>query len=314
MTEESEVANVSNPSSSAPRVAISGAGGLIGSALARDVAAAGGSVVELVRRSPRAAHEVEWQPSQGLVGDLAPLEGVDALVHLAGENIASGRWTARRKQRLRESRVGATRRLVESLGSLNEPPKAFVCASAVGFYGDRGAEALDETSDRGSGFLADLCVDWESEAEAAAQVCERVVVSRFGVVLSVPGGALDRLVPLFKLGLGGRLGSGRQYMSWIELGDAVRALRHLIDQPSCDGVYNLVAEPVSNADFTVALAKAVRRPAIFPVPGFAMRLALGEMAEEMLLASQRALPERLLEAGFVSRFPELEGALTHLLS
>ncbi len=297
------------------KIGVSGAGGLIGSALTSELEARGDRIVKLVRREAGSEHEVQWSATSGLVGNLAPPEGLDALVHLAGENIAAGRWTARRKQRIRESRVGGTRRLVDSLGQLQKPPECFVCASAVGFYGDRSDEILDETSTRGEGFLADLCVDWESEAERADQHCARVVVARFGVVLAAPGGALDRLAPIFKLGLGGRLGSGRQYMSWIELGDATRALTHLIDDEGAEGVYNLVApQPVSNSSFTLALARTLSRPALLPVPSFAIRLALGEMADEMLLASQRVQPARLLDGDFEPRFPDVDSALRQVLS
>ena len=295
-------------------IAMTGSSGLIGSALAEAVVENGGAVVRLVRRPARADDEVQWLPDQGLVGDLGPLEGLDGLVHLAGENIASGRWTARRKREIRESRVGGTARLIESLGKLEQPPKCFLCASAVGYYGDRGDQEVDESADAGNGFLADLCVDWEAAAATAAATCERVVISRFGIVLSSSGGALDRLLPIFKLGLGGRLGSGGHYMSWITLQDVAGALVHLLASESCDGVYNLVSpEPVTNSAFTDALAKALRRPAMVPVPSFALRLALGEMADEMLLASQRVVPSRLVDAGFEHRHSDLSTALTAIV-
>jgi uncharacterized protein (TIGR01777 family) len=245
--------------------------------------------------------------------DADALNSVDAVVHLAGEPIAQ-RWTRGAKRRIRESRVRGTELLASTLASLERPPRVLVSGSAMGIYGNRGDEALDESSASGNDFLAATAVAWEAAAEAARQVGVRVVMVRTGLVLSPRGGALAKLLPAFRLGLGGRVGSGRQWVSWIGLTDTVSAIRHAIETDSLTGPVNLSApEPVTNAELAKTLAKVLRRPAILPVPAFAMRLAFGEMGEATLLASQRMRPRRLLDSGYQFRYPTLEAALRHEL-
>lgn len=266
-----------------------------------------------MRRTPSRPDELEWRPERGLARSAAA-EGLDALVHLAGENVAAGRWTAARRRRIRASRGPATRKLVESLGSLERPPRVLVCASAVGYYGDRGGEVLDEDSPPGEGFLAAVCRDWETAALRASAVCERVAMLRFGVVLSARGGALARMLPPFRLGLGGRLGSGRQYFPWIHIDDAVAAIRHVVER-EIHGAANLVApEQATNSGLTFAMARILRRRAPLPVPSLALRVAFGEMAKETLLASACVVPKVLQESGFAYRHPSLEAALERELS
>jgi len=246
--------------------------------------------------------------------DRSRLDGVDAVVHLAGANIAAGRWTAARKVEIRRSRVEATRRLCESLAQAITPPKVLVSASAVGYYGDRGAETLTEASEAGSGFLPEVCREWEAAAEPASRAGIRVVHLRFGMILSPAGGALRKILLPFRFGAGGRIGEGGQFMSWIALDDVLGAIYHALCDDSVKGPVNVVAPgPVSNAEFTRTLAGVLRRPALFPLPAFAARLLFGEMADELLLTSARVMPARLQASGYRFRFPELEGALRHLL-
>jgi uncharacterized protein (TIGR01777 family) len=295
------------------RVAITGASGLIGSALAARLTAAGHGVVRLVRRPARGAGEAAWGAARGVI-DLDAIEALDAVVHLAGESLASGRWTQARKRRIYDSRVVATHALCASLGRLRRRPAVLVCASAVGYYGDRGDELLDESSPPGRGFLADLVGRWEEAAATAAHHGIRVVSLRNGLVLAGNGGALAPMLPPFRLGLGGPLGDGRAWWSWIALDDVVGLILHAIARPDLAGAVNAVApEPVRNADFTRALSACLRRPAWFPVPAFALRLVLGEMADEAVLASLRVLPARARASGFVPAFPDLEQALAHVL-
>lgn len=294
-------------------VAISGAGGFVGSALVPLLTGGGHEVVRLVRGASAGAGEARWSTDEGLIEPEA-LTGVDAVVHLAGENIAGGRWTERRKQRIRESRVDGTRRLAESLARLDGPPATLLCASAIGFYGDRGDELLNEESTAGRGFLADTCQEWEAASRPAVEAGIRVAHARFGVVLSPQGGALAKMLTPFRLGAGGVIGSGRQYMSWISLDDAASALLHILMTQELSGAINLTAaSPVTNREFTKTLGRVLRRPTIAPMPAFAARLAFGEMADEMLLAGARVQPAKLLASGFEHRHPELEGALRHLL-
>jgi len=288
-------------------VAITGASGLVGRALTTALESAGTSVIRLSRRSGAAT--VTWDPALGIT-DPQALAGVAALVHLAGENIASGRWTDAQKRRIRESRVAGTRNLVLSLGRAPSPPRVLVCASAIGFYGNRGDEMLDESSPSGAGFLAKVCREWEAAADEAKRLGTRVIQTRFGVVLSKEGGALKKMLLPFKLGAGGRVGSGQQYWSWVALADVVGAIRHAIATESLSGPVNVVApQPATNAEFTKTLAKVLHRPAIFPVPAAAARLVLGEMADELLLASARVVPQRLNASGYVFQFRDLEAAL-----
>jgi hypothetical protein len=248
------------------------------------------------------------------VQDLSRLEGVDAVVHLAGENIAAGRWTAARKEEIRRSRVEGTRRLSESLARLSRRPKVLVSASAIGFYGNRGDEILKEDSAPGSDFLAQVCRDWEAATDPASRAGIRVVHLRSGVILSPAGGALKKMLLPFKMGAGGRIGSGAQFMSWIAIDDTIGAIHHAIVTEPLQGPMNGVAPtPVRNAEFTRTLGRVLSRPAIAPMPAFAARLAFGEMANALLLASQRVMPTRLQASGYKFRYPELEGALRHLL-
>lgn len=293
--------------------AVTGSHGLVGSDLVPSLAAEGHRVIRLVRGAPASDSEVAWDPAAG-ISDLPKLEGIDALVHLAGESIAAGRWTRARKAEIRRSRVEGTQHLCESIARLTHPPKVMVSASAMGFYGDRGEEQLDETSAPGTGFLAEVCRAWESATEPAAQAGVGVIKLRFGLILSAKGGALKKMLPPFEVGAGGKIGSGRQFMSWIAIDDVVAAIRHAIGTPSLAGPVNAVSpSPVTNADFTRILARTLSRPAVMPLPAFAARLMLGEMADALLLASARIVPRRLIESGFRFSYPELEGALRHVL-
>jgi uncharacterized protein len=296
------------------RILLSGSSGLIGSALVESFAASGRVVVRLVRSEPKPGEgAIAWDPAAQRL-DPGPLEGFDAVVHLAGESIFGLRWTAAKKERIRRSRVEGTRLLAAALARLARPPKAFVCASAIGYYGDRGDEELSEESPAGTGFLAEVCRQWEEAARPAAEAGIRTVAMRLGVVFSPAGGALRTMLRPFRLGLGGRLGSGRQYLSWISLSDVVRAVEHVLETESLSGPVNVVApEPVTNAELTRTLARVLRRPALFPAPAFALRLVLGEMADAMLLSSVRVLPRRLVESGFRHEDPALEPALRRLL-
>lgn len=294
-------------------VLVSGASGLVGSALVPHLRAAGHEVRRLVRRQPLSPDEVMWQPDGGQF-DPAALHGMEAVVHLGGENIASGRWTAARKARIRASRVESTRLLAGAIGRAAQPPRVFACASAVGIYGSRGGETLTEECAPGAGFLAEVARDWEEATRPAHAAGARVVCLRFGVVLSRSGGALAKMLPVFRLGMGGRVGHGRQYWSWITREDAVRAIEFALTNPALFGPVNVVApQPVTNAEFTATLANALRRPALFPLPAFAARLALGEMADETLLASARVEPVKLRQAGFRFRHDTLKAALAAVL-
>ena len=294
------------------KILISGASGLIGSALREFWAKAGHETVCLVRSRPIEG-EIHWDPAAQRL-DPAPLEGFDAVVHLAGESIATGRWTAAKMARIRDSRVGGTRLLSRTLAGLGKPPKVFASASAVGFYGDRGEEAVDEDSPPGAGFMADVCRQWEAAAQPAAEAGIRAVQLRFGLVLAPGGGALGKMLPAFKLGLGGRLGNGRQYMSWITLDDVVAAVDHVLTTAAIAGPVNLVApRPATNRDFTAALGRVLRRPTWLPVPAWALRMLLGPMADELLLGGAKVLPQRLLDSGYEFRDPDLAAALGQVL-
>jgi uncharacterized protein len=294
-------------------ILVTGASGLIGSALVPFLANAGHEVIRLVRSQPRPSERaIQWDPAAGSI-EASALEGVEAVVHLAGENIAE-RWTAEKKVKIRESRVNGTRVLCEALARMATPPKVLVSASAIGYYGDRDEEILTEDSAAGRGFLAEVCRAWEAATAPAQQKGVRVVPLRFGVVLSSIGGALAKMLPPFRLGMGGRLGSGRQYMSWIALDDAVGAIHHAIMTESLRGPANAVApQTVTNQEFTKALGKVLGRPTIFPMPAFAARLIFGEMADELLLASAHVQPAKLLASGYAFRYSDLEAALRHLL-
>lgn len=297
------------------KILVSGASGFVGSRLTAALADDGHQVTRFVRSQAEPERtEIPWDPA---VGRLEPstLEGFDAVVHLAGESIADGRWTDAKKARIRDSRVQGTQLLAQTLARLDARPKVLVTASAIGFYGDRGDDELDEQSRPGSGFLADVCRQWESATEPAVEAGVRVVPLRFGLVLGSAGGALAKMLPIFRLGLGGPLGNGRQYVSWITLDDVTGAIQHAIATESLRGPVNAVApHPVTNREFTRALGRALRRPALLPAPAFALRLILGQMADELLLASARVLPRRLLDSGFAFLDVTVETALGRLLA
>ena len=255
---------------------------------------------------------MEWDPLAGRL-DTNSLEGIEAAVHLAGESIAE-RWYSEKKARIRESRVQSTRLLSEALASLKQRPAVLVCASAIGYYGDRGELALPEDGGPGQGFLSEVCQEWEAATQPAAQAGIRVVSLRIGIVLSAAGGALKQMLLPFRLGLGGKLGSGKQYMSWIALDDLVGAIRHILLTPTLQGPVNGVApHPVTNLEFTRTLGKVLSRPTVMPVPAFVVRLTFGEMGEQLLLASTRVVPQQLIASGYTFRYPDLEGALQHAL-
>ena len=279
-------------------IAISGSHGLVGSALIPFLESQGHRIVRLARNR-----------TTNLI-DASPIESCSTVIHLAGESVASGRWTEARKKVLKESRVDNTRLLAEAIASQKNPPRVFLCASATGFYGNRGDEILNEENPKGEGFLSDLASEWEAACEPAKRAGIRVVNLRFGMILSPSGGALAKMLPIFKLGLGGSLGSGRQWMSWITLPDVVSIIHHLLTHDDIGGPVNVVSpNPVTNHEFTKALGKALKRPAFMPAPALALKLILGEMADELLLSSQRVMPKKLLDAGYRFEQADLEEAL-----
>ena len=301
---------------SAPRrrIAISGASGLIGQALVPFLRRHDFEVLRLIRSAHTLSEkDIFWQPEAGRI-EASKLEGLYALINLSGENIATGRWSEAKKQRIRQSRVQSTELLSATITKLSQPPQLFISASAVGIYGDAGDRAITETAALGSGFLAEVGRAWEAAAAPAAAAGIRTILLRTGMVLSLSGGALSKMLLPFKLGLGGRLGNGRQYMSWIAIDDLLNIIKFALDTERCAGPINAVApQPVTNAEFTRMLASALGRKALLPVPGVALKLLLGEMAEQLLLGSQRALPEKLGALGFVFRYPQLEQALAAVL-
>jgi uncharacterized protein (TIGR01777 family) len=294
-------------------VVVSGASGLVGSALVPALRAAGHSVRRLVRPGRAAGpDDIPWDPERGGV-DPAGLAGCDAVVHLAGENIAARRWSDAQKKRLRDSRVGPSARLAAALAAMPQRPSVLVQASAVGYYGNRGDEILTDSSPPGRGFLPSLCLEWEQAAAAAAAAGIRVVHPRFGIILSPRGGALAKMLPPFRFGVGGVVGSGRQYWPWLALDDAVGIVERALADESLRGTVNaVVPQPATNREFTATLARVLRRPAVMPLPAFALRLALGEMGS-LLLESARVVPQRLQEVGYRHQYPDLEEALRHLL-
>lgn len=290
------------------RIAVAGASGLIGSALVRSLVADGHEVVRLVRRPARSGDEVRWDPERQYV-DAAGLVGCDAVVNLAGAGVGDRRWTDAYKRTLRDSRVLGTAALAEAVATLDVPPRVFVGGSAIGFYGDTGDRAVDEGAPPGDGFLSGLCVEWEEAAAPVQEAGVRTVFARTGLVVARGGGAWGRLFPLFRAGLGGRMGDGRQYWSFIALHDEVAALRHLIDTESLSGPVNLTApQPLTNREITAAMGRVLHRPTLFSVPAPVLRAALGEMAGDVL-GSARVLPGRLLESGFSFAFPGIEDAV-----
>lgn len=294
------------------RVAVTGASGLIGSALCESLIADGHEVVTLVRRPPTGPSEVRWDPRSGDV-DVAGLVGVEAIVHLAGAGVGDHRWTDEYKDEIRDSRVLGTTAIARAAAELNPLPRVLVCGSAIGFYGDRGDETLTEESSKGTGFMSDVVADWEAAADPARHAGIRVVHARTGLVVSQHGGAWERMIKIFRLGGGGKMGSGKQVWSFISLRDEVAALRYLIDNEALNGPINLTSpHPVTNAEATKSLAEAMHRPSFVPVPAFALKIALGEFSTEVL-SSSRVIPARLLDAGFTWSAPTMDDALRQIL-
>ena len=297
------------------RVLVSGASGPIGKALLPSLRANGAHITRLVRNNapPTYSDEqtIQWHPEQPLSPDA--LSGFDAIIHLAGETIV-GRWTESKKTKIRDSRIIGTRNLAQSLAQAKHRPQIFLCSSAIGYYGNRGDEALTEESAPGSGFLAEVCQEWEAATRPAAEAGIRTVAIRTGVVLSREGGALAKMLPAFKMGVGGKIGDGRQWMSWIDVQDLVGAIHHILKSDLLYGPVNMVApRPVTNAEFTQTLASVLSRPAVFPMPAFAVKLLFGEMGETVLLGSQRVEPTQLVSSGYPFRFRDLRASLQNTL-
>lgn len=293
------------------KVLIAGASGFLGKALAADLTTHGHSISTLVRRPATAASEIEWHPERGELAASA-LDGVDAVISLSGAGVSDKRWNTAYKRELLDSRVQPTATIAATLAALptGDRPRAFLSASAIGYYGERGDERLSETASAGTGFLADLVQQWEAATAPAGAAGVRVATLRTGLVLSASGGLLKRLVPLFKLGAGGKLGPGTQYQAWISLADEIAAIRHILESESLDGPVNLAGpQPVTNKEFSQTLASVLHRPALAPAPAFALRLALGEFADEGVLVSQRVIPEKLSENGFRFQHEDVRAAL-----
>lgn len=295
------------------KIVVSGASGLVGSALTNFLTSQGHEVVKMTRSNGSGANTVHWNPDDGTLNP-ADLEGVDAIVHLAGESVAQ-RWTDDAMKRIRDSRIKGTRTVAEAVSKMQRKPQVLVSASAIGFYGDRGSEILTEQSLPGTGFLAGVCREWEDASVPADHASIRTVNLRFGVIISKGGGALAKMLPIFQLGAGGNLGSGRQYMSWIALEDAVRAIYFAICNTDITGPVNVVGpKPCTNAEFTATLGKVLHRPTFLPVPSFGPRLLFGQMADEMLYAGAKVVPAKLEKSGFQFEFADLEGALRKALA
>jgi len=294
------------------KILTAGSHGLVGTALIKALEPEGHEIFRLVRHYPGSPSEIEWSPDRYSIA-LARLEGFDAVVNLAGESIAEGRWTEEKKRRIRESRVKGTKLLGDALANLTNPPKTFICASAIGYYGNRGDEILTETSAPGNDFLAEVCVEWEQATALATEKGIRVLNTRFGVILDANGGALAKMLPPFRMGIGGRIGSGKQWMSWIALDDVIGALKFGLANDSLRGPINFVApNPVTNAEFTKTLGKILSRPTLFPIPAFGVRMVFGEMADALLLASQRVEPARLKAGGYEFQYSQLQVALEYI--
>ena len=297
------------------KILISGASGLVGTHLIPTLLAKGHEVHKLVRKVSQSADEIQWDAEKGFVeSEQAKLESFDAVVHLAGDNVASENWSDEKKRKIKDSRVVGTRVLVDALKQTQNPPKHFVSASAIGFYGNRGDEVLTEDSAKGEGFLPEVCSAWEAEAQRAEEFGARTVCLRIGIVLAKDGGALEKMLTPFKLGVGGVVGSGKQWMSWIELDDLIKIIHFALKNGYLSGAINTVApNPVTNEEFTKTLGKVLHRPTVLPIPTFAIKLMFGEMGETLLLQGARVLPKRLLDAGFEFQFSNLEEAMKHVL-
>lgn len=297
------------------KILISGASGLVGTNLIPTLKAKGYEVYKLVRKTPKNSDEIQWDATQGIAeNELSKIENFDAVIHLAGDNVGDGSWTEEKKRRIRESRTVGTRVLVESLKKLQNPPKIFVGASAIGFYGNRGDEVLTEESAKGEGFFPEVCSEWEAESQKAEDFGARVVMPRIGVVLAKDGGALAKMLTPFKFGVGGVVGRGKQWMSWIELDDLIRLIHFALENENVSGAINATApNSVTNEEFTKTLGKVLNRPTIFSIPEFAIKLIFGEMGETLLLEGARVLPEKTQAAGFDFKFQDLEEAMKHAL-
>ena len=295
------------------KVLITGSSGLVGSALTDFFVANGDEVIRLLRRSAPADSPV-WDPENGEI-DLAGVRDISAVVHLAGDNLGEGRWNDRKKNSILNSRVKGTQLLSEFFAATEHKPNVIVSASAVGYYGNRGEKRVDEASEPGKGFLADVCRQWEEATASAVDVGIRVANLRLGLILSAEGGALKKMLLPFRIGLGGVIGSGKQYMSWVSIDDVIGTIQHIIAKEALCGPVNLVSpNSVSNREFTKTLGQVLNRPTIFPMPAFAARIAFGEMADELLLSSTRVIPKKLMDNGYEFRHPELGGAFEHLLN
>src|SRR5688572_32363398 len=295
------------------KILISGSHGLVGTALIKSLEPDGHEIYRLVRHYPESPDQIEWSPERYSIA-LSLIEGFDAVVHLAGESIAEGRWTDEKKKQIRESRTRGTKLLADALGNLTNPPRVLLSASAIGYYGDRDEEVLTEASSPGDDFLSEVCVEWEKATSHATAMGVRVMNARFGIILDKEGGALKKMLPPFRMGIGGRIGSGKQWMSWIALDDVVGALKLALTNESLAGPVNFVApNPVRNAEFTKALGHALSRPTFLPIPEFGVRLAFGEMADTLLLSSLRVKPTHLETIGYPFRFTSLDAALREIL-
>ncbi len=296
------------------KILISGASGLVGTHLIPTLEAKNHEVYRLVRKAPLSSDEIQWDAEKGFSeAEQAKLENFDAVVHLAGDNVASENWSKEKKRKIKESRTVGTRVLVDAFARANNPPKHFISASAIGFYGNRGSEICTEESEQGAGFLPEVCAEWEAEA-GRAESFARVVCMRIGVVLAKDGGALEKMLTHFRFGVGGTVGSGKQWMSWIALDDIVSIINFFLDNENLSGAFNLTAPtPVTNEEFTKALGGALARPTILPVPEFAIRLMFGEMGETLLLQGTRAVPKRLEEAGYEFKYTNVEAAMKHVI-
>jgi uncharacterized protein (TIGR01777 family) len=293
------------------RILVSGVSGPIGTALLPSLKTRGYEIIRLVRGTATADHQIAWDPGRPIAPET--VSGFDAVVHLAGESIV-GRWTVEKRGKIRDSRVAGTTALAAALAQAKDKPHVFACSSAIGFYGDRGSEVLNEESAPGTGFLPDVCIEWEAATKAAVHAGIRTVQMRTGIVLSPKGGALGKMLTPFKMGVGGKIGDGQQWMSWIDVQDMVGAIHHVLKSDLLQGPVNLVApRPVTNEEFTKTLASVLSRPAIFPVPAFVVKTAFGEMGETLLLGSQRVEPTQLVMSGYPFRFSSLRASLENLL-